>query len=256
MSQIPIKTPAEIGKMRKAGETAANILNRLADMIVPGVTTGDIDHAAMQFMAEESVKSAFLGYKNFPGHICISLNEEVVHGIGGPRKISYGDIVKLDVGIVREGWIGDTAMSVPVGVIDPEVEKLLLVTEQALNGAVELARAGRRLGDLCASVEEEAVRHGYSVVREFVGHGVGRSLHEEPQIPNFGKRGSGPKLKAGMTLAIEPMINMGKAKVRVLEDKWTVVAADGLPSAHFEHTVLVTDGAPEILTWPRKTLLK
>jgi methionyl aminopeptidase len=256
MSQIPIKRPAEIEKMRKAGEAAATILNQLADMIVPGTTTGDVDHAAMQFMAEAGVTSAFLGYKKFPGHICISLNEEVVHGIGGPRKISYGDVVKLDVGIVRDGWIGDTAMSLPVGVIDPETEKLLTVTEQALNNAVDLARAGRRLGDLCASVEEEAVRHGFTVVREFVGHGVGRSLHEEPQVPNFGKRGTGPKLKSGMTLAIEPMINMGKARVRVLEDKWTVVAADGLPSAHFEHTVLVTDGAPEILTWPRKTLLK
>jgi methionyl aminopeptidase len=256
MSGIPIKTPAEIEKMRKAGETAALILNRLADLIAPGVTTGDIDHAAKEFMAEAGVRSAFFGYKKFPGYICISLNEEVVHGIGGPRKISYGDVVKLDVGIVRDGWIGDTAMSVPVGVVDPEVERLLTVTEQALNNAVDLARAGRRLGDLCASVEEEAIRHGFSVVREFVGHGVGRSLHEEPQIPNYGKRGTGPRLKAGMTLAIEPMINMGKAQVRVLADKWTVVAADGLPSAHFEHTVLVTDGAPEILTWPRKTLLK
>lgn len=256
MSGIPIKRAPEIEKMRKAGETAANILNRLADLIAPGMTTGDIDHAAMQHMAEEGVRSAFHGYKKFPGHICISLNEEVVHGIGGPRKISYGDVVKLDVGIVRDGWIGDTAMSVPVGIIDPETERLLTVTEQALNGAVQQARAGRRLGDICAFVEEEAVRNGYSVVREFVGHGVGRSLHEEPQIPNFGKRGTGPKLKSGMTLAIEPMINMGKARVRVLEDKWTVVAADGLPSAHFEHTVLVTDGAPEILTWPRKTLLK
>ena len=162
----------------------------------------------------------------------------------------------MDVGIVRDGWIGDTAMSVPVGIIEPETERLLTVTEQILDGAVQLVQAGRRLGDVSAYVEEHAVRNGYSVVREFVGHGVGRHLHEEPQIPNFGKRGTGPILKPGMTLAIEPMINMGKAKVRVLEDKWTVVAADGLPSAHFEHTVLVTDSAPEILTWPRKTLLK
>ena len=253
---IPLKRAPEIAKMRKAGETAALILNQLADMIAPGLTTGDIDHAAMQLMAEAGVRSAFLGYKKFPGHICISLNEEIVHGIGGPRKIAYGDVVKLDVGIIRDGWIGDNAMSVPVGVIDPETENLLMVTERALNNAVDLARAGRRLGDLCASVEEEAVRHGFSVVREFVGHGVGRSLHEEPQIPNFGKRGTGPKLRAGMTLAIEPMVNMGVARIRMLEDKWTVVTADGLPSAHFEHTVLVTDGAPEILTWPRKTLLK
>ncbi len=253
---IPIKRGAEIDKMRKAGETAAEILNRLAALIAPGVTTGEIDHAAGQYMAEAGVKSAFLGYKKFPGHICISLNEEVVHGIGGPRKIAYGDIVKLDVGIVRDGWIGDTAASLPVGIIDPKTERLLTVTEQILDGAVQFARASRRLGDLCAYVESEAVKNGYSVIREFVGHGVGRSLHEEPQVPNFGKPGTGPTLKAGMILAIEPMINMGKAAVRVLEDKWTVVATDGLPSAHFEHTVLVTDGAPEILTWPRKTLLK
>jgi len=253
---IPIKRGAEIDKMRKAGETAAEILNRLAVLLAPGVTTGEIDHAASQYMAEAGVKSAFLGYKKFPGHVCISLNEEVVHGIGGPRKINYGDIVKLDVGIVRDGWIGDTAASLPVGIVDPKTERLITLTEQILNGAVQFARAGRRLGDLCAYVESEALKNGYSVIREFVGHGVGRSLHEEPQVPNFGKPGTGPTLKAGMTLAIEPMINMGKASVRVLEDKWTVVATDGLPSAHFEHTVLVTDGAPEILTWPRKTLLK
>jgi len=253
---IPIKRGPEIDKMRRAGEAAAEILNRLAELVAPGVTTGEIDHAASQFMAEAGVKSAFLGYKKFPGHICISVNEEVVHGIGGPRKILYGDIVKLDVGIVRDGWIGDTAMSIPVGIIDPEVERLLIVTEQALNGAVELVRSGRRLGDVSAYIEEQTKSRGYTVVREFVGHGVGRSLHEEPQIPNFGKRGTGPTLKAGMTLAIEPMINLGKAAIKVLPDKWTVVAADGLPSAHFEHTVLVTDGAPEILTWPRKTLLK
>ena len=253
---IPIKRGPEIDKMRRAGETAAQILNQLGALIAPGMTTGDIDHAAAQYMTEAGVRSAFHGYKKFPGHICISLNEEVVHGIGGDRKIRYGDIVKLDVGIVRDGWIGDTAVSIPVGIVDPATEKLLTVTEAILNGAVDLARAGQRLGEISAYVEEEAIRSGYTVVREFVGHGVGRSLHEEPQIPNFGKRGSGPVLKPGMTLAIEPMINLGKAKVRVLDDKWTVVTADGLPSAHFEHTVLVTDGAPEILTWPRMTLLK
>jgi methionyl aminopeptidase len=256
MSHIPIKNASEVEKMRRAGESAAEILNELATLVAPGVTTGEIDHAASQLMAGRGVRSAFLGYRKFPGHICISLNEEVVHGIGGPRKIAYGDVVKLDVGIVRDGWIGDTATSVPVGIIDPETERLLTVTEQILESAVQLARGGSRLGDISAHVEDQAIRHGYSVVREFVGHGVGKTLHEEPQIPNFGKRGTGPVLKPGMTLAIEPMINMGKARVRVLEDKWTVVAADGLPSAHFEHTVLVTDEAPEILTWPRKTLLK
>jgi len=252
---IPIKRGIEIEKMRRAGETAANILQQLAELVAPGITTGEIDRAASRLMAAAGVRSAFLGYKKFPGHICISLNEEVVHGIGGPRKIAYGDVVKIDCGIICDGWIGDTATSVPAGTVDPAVEKLLATTKAILEGAVQLVRPGRRLGDVGNYVEAEAVKQGYSIVKEFVGHGVGRSLHEEPQIPNFGKRGTGPVLKPGMTLAIEPMINMGKSKVRVLEDKWTVVAADGLPSAHFEHTVLVTNDAPEVLTWPRKTLL-
>ena len=253
---IVIKRPHEIEKMRRAGETAAQILNELATRVAPGVTTGEIDHAASQLMSEAGVQSAFLGYRKFPGHICISLNEEVVHGIGGSRKIAYGDVVKMDVGIFRDGWIGDTATSVPVGIIDPDVERLLTVTEEILQGAVDLARPTNKIGDISHFVESEAHRNGYSVVREFVGHGVGRNLHEDPQVPNFGKRGTGPKLKPGMTIAIEPMINMGKSKVRVLADKWTAVTDDGLPSAHFEHTVLVTDNLPEVLTWPRKTLLK
>ncbi|MEI6280171.1 MAG: type I methionyl aminopeptidase [Verrucomicrobiae bacterium] len=253
---IAIKRPHEIDKMRRAGEAAAEILNELATLVAPGVTTGEIDHAASQLMSEAGVRSAFLGYKKFPGHICISINEEVVHGIGGPRRIAYGDIVKMDVGIIRDGWIGDTATSVPVGIVDPETERLLTVTEEILHGAVELARPGNRVGDISHYVESHAAANGYGVVREFVGHGVGRHLHEDPQVPNFGKRNSGPKLKPGMTLAIEPMINMGKSKVRILSDKWTAVTDDGLPSAHFEHTVLVTDNLPEVLTWPRKTLLK
>jgi len=253
---IIIKRPHEIDKMRRAGETAAGILNELATLIAPGVTTGEIDHAASQLMSEAGVRSAFLGYKKFPGHICISINEEVVHGIGGPRRIAYGDIVKMDVGIIRDGWIGDTATSVPVGIVEPEIERLLTVTEEILHGAVELALPGNRVGDISHYVESQATANGYSVVREFVGHGVGRHLHEDPQVPNFGKRNSGPKLKPGMTIAIEPMINMGKSKVRVLADNWTAVTADGLPSAHFEHTVLITDNLPEVLTWPRKTLLK
>lgn len=253
---IPIKSPKDIAAMRKAGETAANILNELATRIAPGVTTGEIDHAASQLMSEAGVRSAFLGYHKFPGHICISVNEEIVHGIGGPRRIAYGDVVKLDVGIVRDGWIGDTAASIPVGIVDPKTEQLLEDTERILNGAIDLAKPGNRVGDISHFVESQAIARGYSVVREFVGHGVGRILHEEPQVPNFGKRGTGPKLKAGMTLAIEPMINLGKPGVRVLADKWTAVTADGLPSAHFEHTVLVTDNLPEVLTWPRKTLLR
>jgi methionyl aminopeptidase len=253
---IVIKQPHEIAKMRRAGETAAEILNELSTLVAPGVTTGEIDHAASQLMSEAGVRSAFLGYRKFPGHICISVNEEVVHGIGGARRIAYGDVVKMDVGIIRDGWIGDTAMSVPVGIVEPEVERLLTVTEEILEGAVALALPGNRVGDISHFVESRATENGYGVVREFVGHGVGRSLHEEPQVPNFGKRGTGPKLKPGMTIAIEPMINMGVAQVRVLADKWTAVTADGRPSAHFEHTVLITDSKPEVLTWPRKTLLK
>lgn len=253
---IPIKNSRDIEMMRRAGETAANILNELTTLVAPGITTGEIDHAASQLMSAAGVRSAFLGYRKFPGHICISLNEEVVHGIGSSRRIAYGDVVKMDVGIIRDGWIGDTATSVPVGIIDPSVERLLTVTEDILNGAVQLAVSGNRVGDISHFVQTEAERFGFSVVREFVGHGVGRQLHEEPQVPNFGKRSSGPKLKPGMTIAIEPMINMGKANVKILADKWTAVTSDGLPSAHFEHTVLITDNAPEVLTWPRKTLLK
>ena len=194
------------------------------------------------------MKSAFLGYRLghrvFPGNICISLNDEIVHGIGSQRRIQYGDIVKLDIGVIQDGWVGDTASTVAVGMIDERTEQLLRVTENALRRAIESAFEGVRLGDVCAAIEAEAVAQSiFSVVREFVGHGVGRKLHEEPQVPNYGKRGSGPKLKAGMTLAIEPMINAGTAAVRLLDDGWTVCTADGMRSAHFEHTVLITKDA-------------
>ncbi len=253
---IPIKSPAEIEKMRAAGDLAASVLNAVADMLAPGITTGELDAHAGKLIAAAGAKSAFFGYRSYPAQLCISINEEVVHGIGGPRKVNYGDIVSLDCGVNLDGWIGDTAVTVPVGVVDPAAERLLRITEESLENALKFAVAGRRLGDLCASVEEYVTKAGFSVVREFVGHGVGRKLHEEPQVPNYGKRGSGPKLKPGMTLAIEPMVNMGRAEVRILEDKWTVVTRDGLPSAHFEHTVLITKGEPEVLTWRRKTLLK
>ncbi|HEX5175726.1 MAG TPA: type I methionyl aminopeptidase, partial [Chthoniobacteraceae bacterium] len=211
---------------------------------------------AADYIAEEKCTSAFLGYRGFPGNICISLNEEVVHGLGGARRIQYGDIVKLDIGVIKDGWVGDTARTVPAGMIDAKVQRLLQVTEETLEIAITHAQNGRRLGDLCAAIEEEVVANGYSVVREFVGHGVGRNLHEEPQVPNYGRRGSGPKLRPGMTLAIEPMVNMGTSAVRVLEDNWTVVTMDSLPSAHFEHTVLITKAEPEILTWREKTISK
>ena len=257
---IPIKSVKEIEKMRQACRSASDILDRVSEVIRPGITTKEVDEAAADFMDEAGVKSAFLGYRLghrvFPGTICISLNDEVVHGIGSQRRIQYGEIVKLDIGVIRDGWVGDNATTVAVGGIDERTDNLLRVTEGALSRAIAVAYEGHRVGDICAEIEEEARRFGFSVVREFVGHGVGRKMHEEPQIPNYGKRGSGPKLKAGMTLAIEPMINMGTSDVRLLEDGWTVRTADGLPSAHFEHTVLITKDEPEILTWRAKTQLK
>jgi methionyl aminopeptidase len=250
---IPIKTAKEIDKMRKACRTASDILERVSELVRPGITTKEVDQAAADLMQEAGVKSAFLGYRLghrvFPGNICISLNDEIVHGIGSQRRIQYGDIVKLDIGVIQDGWVGDTASTVPVGMIEERTERLLRVTENALRRAIEVASEGVRLGDVCAEVEEEAVANHFSVVREFVGHGVGRKLHEEPQVPNYGKRGSGPRLKAGMTLAIEPMINAGTASVRLLNDGWTVCTADGTASAHFEHTVLITKEKAEILTW-------
>jgi methionyl aminopeptidase len=245
---IPIKTASEIEKMRLAGQAAAKVLDHLASLVEPGRTTGEIDHAAGVMIAKLGGKSAFLGYHKFPGQTCISVNEEVVHGIGGPRRLAYGDIVSIDVGVMLNGWIGDTARTVSCGLVAPEVERLCKATQAMLMSSLSFATAGRRLGDLSAHIEEQALQQGFSVVKEFVGHGVGRKLHEEPQIPNFGRRGSGPKLKAGMTLAIEPMINLGVDAVKVLADKWTVVTADGKPSAHFEHTILVTNEEPEILT--------
>src|SRR5947207_10252349 len=257
---IPIKSPKKIEKMRQSCRSASDILDRIRELVRPGITTKEVDEAAADFMSEAHVKSAFLGYRLghrvFPGNICISLNDEVVHGIGSQRRIQYGDVVKLGIGIVQEGWVGDNATTVPVGIIDEPTDQLLRVTENALYRAIGAAREGQRVGDICAEIEDEASRFDFSVVREFVGHGVGRNMHEEPQIPNYGRRGSGAKLKAGMTLAIEPMINIGSAEVRLLDDGWTVRTADGTRSAHFEHTVLITKDGPEILTWRAKTQLK
>ncbi|MDP9100458.1 MAG: type I methionyl aminopeptidase [Verrucomicrobiota bacterium] len=257
---IPIKSAKEIDKMRQACRTASEVLERVVDLVRPGISTKEVDQAAADLMAEAGVQSAFLGYRLghrvFPGNICISLNDEIVHGIGSQRRIQYGDIVKLDIGVIQEGWVGDTAFTVAVGMIDERTERLLRVTEIALRRAIETMQEGVRLGDVCATIEEVATSESFNVVREFVGHGVGRKLHEEPQVPNYGRRGSGPRLKAGMTLAIEPMINSGTAAVKLLDDGWTVCTADGMPSAHFEHTVLITRDEPEILTWRGKTQLK
>ena len=254
-TRIPIKSPREIEFMRKAGSIASSILQALAREVAPGRSTGEIDRFAAELMREHDCKSAFLGYRGFPGHICISVNEEVVHGIGGARKIMPGDIVKIDVGIIKSGFIGDNATTVGAGDIPLETKRLLAATEQSLFDAISHARAGRRLADLCGSVEAFVAPRGFTVVREFVGHGVGRRLHEEPQIPNYRPQGKTPVLVPGMTLAIEPMVNAGVGAVRILEDGWTVITEDRKPSAHFEHTVLVTEGEPEILTSrPREAL--
>lgn len=254
-TRIPIKSPREIEFMRKAGSIASSILQALAREVAPGRSTGEIDRMAAELMREQDCKSAFLGYRGFPGHICISVNEEVVHGIGGARKIMPGDIVKIDVGIIKSGFIGDNATTVAAGDIPLETKRLLAATEQSLFDAISHARAGRRLADLCGSVEAFVAPRGFTVVREFVGHGVGRRLHEEPQIPNYRPQGKTPVLMPGMTLAIEPMVNAGVGSVRILDDGWTVITEDRKPSAHFEHTVLVTEGEPEILTWrPREAL--
>jgi methionyl aminopeptidase len=251
---IPIKSTPEVEKMRLSCRVASQVLERTGALLQPGITTAEVDRAAASFMREANARSAFLNYRGFPGNICISVNDEVVHGIGGIRRIQYGDIVKLDIGVIFNGWVGDTATTIPVGVIDPATQRLLQITEEALSLAITFATEGRRLGDLCSAIEDEIVANGYSVVREFVGHGVGKKLHEEPQVPNYGRKGTGPRLKAGMVLAIEPMVNMGTGGVKILSDGWTVVTADGKPSAHFEHSVLITKGPPEILTWREKTL--
>lgn len=247
-SRIPVRHGAQQQGIRTACQMARDILLKTAAQIAVGVTTGEVDRFAAAEMKARGCKSAFLGYRQYPGHICISINEEVVHGIGGPRVIQDGDIVKVDVGIEYQGWIGDNALTVPAGNVAKETLHLMAATEESLHVAINHARDGWMLGDLSASVEEHVIQYGYSVVREFVGHGVGRKLHEEPQIPNYGKRGDRPRLKAGMTLAIEPMINLGVGKTRVLADNWTAITQDRKPSAHYEHVVLVTEGEPEILT--------
>jgi len=247
--KIKIKTPHEITRMRVAGETASAILLELVKAVEPGRTTLEIDRLALDLMKKSDCKSAFLGYRGFRGQICISVNEEVVHGIGGPRKIQPGDVVKLDVGIVKAGWIGDNAITVAVGDVPDETRRLLIATEESLFAAISHARAGERLADVCGAVEEYVKPMGFTVVREFVGHGVGRDLHEEPQVPNYRPQGKSPVLEPGMILAIEPMVNAGTASIRILDDGWTVITTDGKPSAHFEHTVLITDGEPELLTW-------
>lgn len=245
---IPVKTPDELERMRVVCAMTARVRDALAEAVKPGIATKELDDLAAELIEETGGKAAFFGYRGYPGHLCVSINDEVVHGIPGDRLIQLGDMVSLDVGIEYDGFIGDTATTVMVGVTDAERIRLARTTEAALQAGLAHARAGARLSDISHAVEKVATDAGFSVVREFVGHGIGRAMHEEPQIPNFGPPGRGPELKAGMTLAIEPMVNLGTHEVVVQDDNWTVATKDGKPSAHFEHTVAVGEDGPEILT--------
>ena len=250
---IPIKTPQGIARMREACAIAAAVLAKLREHVAPGITTYDLDQIGRSLIEAHGAKSADYGYQHgsrrFPAYICVSVNEEVVHGIGTLKRVLHdGDIVSLDVTVEHRGYIGDTAITVPVGTITPLLRKLLSVTDQALQLGIREAKVGNRIGDISAAIQACIEGAGFSVVRDMVGHGVGIAMHEPPEIPNFGHRGLGERIKAGMTLAIEPMVNVGVHRTRTLADGWTVVTEDGMPSAHFEHTVLTTDRGPEVLT--------
>ncbi len=247
---IVLKTEQEIEYMRAAGRLVGQTLEVLKKAVCPGITTRELDYMAEQFIRRAGAVPAFKGYCGFPASICSSINEQVVHGIPGPRQLQDGDIISIDIGVKLNRYYGDAAITLPVGAVDPEILKLLSVTEQALNKAIEQAIKGNRLSDISHAVQLHAEAYGYGVVRDYVGHGIGQRMHEDPQIPNYGPPGRGPLLKSGMTLAIEPMINYGTPDVEVLADDWTVVTVDRKISAHFEHTVAITDGEPEILTLP------
>lgn len=244
------KTPADIEKMRAAGAVVARCLKELSEFIVPGrTTTRDIDRKAEELIAKYGGISSFKNYRGYPNTVCVAVNEEVVHGIPGDRVLMPGDIVGLDLGVKLDGWHADAALSLAVGgVASPEAMALLRVTREALYKGIEQARVGNRLSDIGHAVQAHVEKHGYSVVRELVGHGIGRNLHEEPNVPNYGQPGKGIRLEEGMTLAIEPMVNMGGMEVETLGDNWTVVTADRSLSAHFEHTVAITRKGPDILT--------
>jgi methionyl aminopeptidase len=246
---IPIKSERDLEVMRKAGKILARIMQRLAATVNPGMVTSELEARAQEFMQEEKVVSAFKGYKGYPGAICTSLNEEVVHGIPSlKKKIKEGDILSLDVGIKYEGCYSDAAVTLPVGKVGPRCSELMKVTKDALLEGIRQAVPDKRLYDISHAIQSYAEKYGFSIVRQFVGHGIGRNLHEEPEVPNFGRPNHGEILKSGMVLAIEPMVNLGTWECMILEDGWTAVTRDGLVSAHFEHTVAITDHGPEILT--------
>jgi methionyl aminopeptidase len=245
---IICKSAAEIEKLRRSGRLVREILEEMHQQVKPGVTTMDLEKFAERRLAQAKAKPAFKGYRGYPCCLCASVNEQIVHGIPSNRRLNEGDIVSLDLGVIIDGYYGDSAMTVPVGTISEPLQRLLRVTEESLRLAIDKARVGNRLGDVSSAVEHHVVSSGFSVVREFVGHGIGRQLHEEPQIPNFGPPGYGPPLKEGMVLAIEPMVNVGGPGLKILDDQWTAVTADGAYSAHFEHMIAVTQNGPDVLT--------
>ena len=246
--RIILKSPQEIEKMRRSNQIVAEILTEIKKAVRPGITTQALDALAEALLSERKAQSAFKGYNGYPAALCTSVNEEIVHGIPSGRMLQEGDILSLDFGAVYEGFYGDAAVTLPIGSISPEAERLLQVTEEALYLAIDQARPGNRLMDVSAAVQRHVESHGFSVVRDFVGHGIGKHLHEKPQVPNFGIPGRGVRLKPGMTLAIEPMINAGGFEVVIREDGWTAVTKDRSLSAHFEHSIAVTENGPDILS--------
>lgn len=248
MDMISLKSPREIECMRRAGRLTAQARALAGSMVRPGVTTHEIDTAVRKFIESHGAKPSFLGYSGFPGSACISINEEVIHGIPGPRKLKEGDIVSVDVGAFLDGLHGDCAATFACGQVSDEAMHLIHVTEQSFWEGIKLARSGNRVYDISNAVQQYVEANGCSVVRDFVGHGVGAKLHEPPEVPNFGPAGHGPRLQPGMTIAVEPMVCAGDWRVKVLKDGWTTVSADGSLTAHYENTILITDGEPEVLT--------
>ena len=245
---IIIKTGSELELIRKSGEVLKETFSVLEEMIEPGVTTAELDAAAEDFIRSRGGIPAFKGYQGYPATICASINEQVVHGIPGPRALEEGDIVGIDMGVILEEFYSDATRTYPAGEVSEEAARLIRVTSETLDHGIERVKAGNHLSDISNAIQKHAESHGYSVVRALVGHGIGRRMHEEPQIPNFGPPGKGPELKAGMVLAIEPMVNIGTHDVLTLEDKWTFVTVDGKLSCHFEDTVAVTENGPRIMT--------
>ena len=242
------KSQKEIDKMRAAGQLVGRVLQELRGMAAPGVTTLEIDRAAEKMIRNGGAYPTFKGYNGFPFSICASVNEQVVHGFPSEYQLKEGDIFSIDVGATLDGFVGDTATTVAVGQVSEDRLQLMRITEECLQLAIEQCRAGNHLGDIGFAVQSHAEAHGYSIVRDYVGHGIGRRMHEDPQIPNYGKPGKGPKIKKGYVFALEPMVNMGSLHTKTLKDGWTVVTVDGQPSAHFEHTVAITEEGPEVLT--------